>query len=102
MDLKSSKEGQSNVALYDPPAASASFCEYVKPGRKYRNTNSHLRLSADLPKILLSLPQALPDLLRTCVPYIVDFALFTAFIFWNGGIVLGTSTSPFLTTSVHH
>ncbi|KAF8592061.1 glycosyltransferase family 59 protein [Ramaria rubella] len=59
--------------LYDPPALQAS--------------------PHDLPKILMSLPHILPSLLVSSMPYLFCIAAFTAFVVWNGGIVLGDKSN---------
>lgn len=48
----------------------------------------HLALG-DLPRSFLSVLKNLPDILPAFVPYMLVLAAFTAFVVWNGGIVLG-------------
>lgn len=52
---------------------------------------AHWYAPADLPKILLSIPSVLTEILSHALPYVVDVLLFLAFVYWNGGIVLGES-----------
>ncbi|EJD04392.1 glucosyltransferase [Fomitiporia mediterranea MF3/22] len=70
---KSADPESKSATLYDPPALEA------KP--------------SDLPKILLSLPHALPQVLPRAIPYVIDAIIFAAFVYWNGGIVLGDKSN---------
>ncbi|KIJ22240.1 glycosyltransferase family 59 protein [Paxillus involutus ATCC 200175] len=63
-----------NASLHDPPALSAG------PGEWYE---------WDFLRSIISAPAALPELLFTSVPYMLALVMFGAFVFWNGGIVLG-------------
>lgn len=56
-------------SLYDPPARTAGLEDFIKS--------------------IISLPNAVPELLPPFVPYMPVLALFGGFVFWNGGIVLG-------------
>jgi len=47
----------------------------------------------DLMKSFTTLPGVLPDILRAFVPYIPVIVAFSAFVFWNGGIVLGDKSN---------
>ncbi|KAJ1311511.1 hypothetical protein OPQ81_009997 [Rhizoctonia solani] len=63
----------SEPVLYDPMALDASL--------------------SDIPKILSSVPAALPSLIRTAWPYVIPVVGFASFVFWNGGIVLGDKSN---------
>ncbi|KIM66995.1 glycosyltransferase family 59 protein [Scleroderma citrinum Foug A] len=56
-------------SLYDPPALTAGLADFIKS--------------------IISLPNAVPQLLPPFVPYMPVLALFGGFVFWNDGIVLG-------------
>ena len=49
-------------------------------------------LSGDFLQSITSAPAALPELLSPFMSYIPVFVLFGAFVFWNGGIVLGAGS----------
>ncbi|KAF9072739.1 glucosyltransferase [Rhodocollybia butyracea] len=59
--------------LHDPPADQAGL--------------------VDLYKSVLSLPGVLPDIVSAFVPYALVLAVFSSFVVWNGGIVLGDKSN---------
>ncbi|KAF8202972.1 glucosyltransferase [Pholiota molesta] len=69
MYLRFRPAGANKVQLHDPPALEAG------PG--------------DLLKTLKSAPKVLAEILPAFVPYTLVLAAFSAFVVWNGGIVLG-------------
>jgi len=71
--FRRSLNSESLTKLHDPPALSASI--------------------SDIPRILLSIPQILPDILAQAGPYAIVFLLFGSFVYWNGGIVLGDKSN---------
>ena len=48
--------------------------------------------SGDFLQFIAGAPAAFPELLAPFMPYTLVLALFGAFVFWNGGIVLGTGS----------
>lgn len=59
--------------LHDPPALAAT--------------------PVDLLKAIMSAPKVISSILPAFVPYTLVIAAFTAFVFWNGGIVLGDKSN---------
>ena len=49
-------------------------------------------LSGDILQSITSAPAAFPELVLPFMPYVLVLVLFGAFVFWNGGIVLGTGS----------
>lgn len=68
-----SKDAPSGALLYDPMALDASL--------------------SDIPKIVCSIPGALPSILKAAWPYAIPAVGFAFFVVWNGGIVLGDKSN---------
>ena len=77
--------------LHDPPALDA------KLGQSYELTfivsNAHLDddYTGDWNSMIRSIPKSIHFILPQSTPYILDALLFSAFVYWNKGIVLGAS-----------
>ncbi|KIP06942.1 glycosyltransferase family 59 protein [Phlebiopsis gigantea 11061_1 CR5-6] len=70
---RSSTGGKPATKLHDPPALAAG--------------------PADVFRMIASAPWVIPEVLLKFIPYGVVVAGFTAFVIWNGGIVLGDKSN---------
>ncbi|KAI5119916.1 hypothetical protein M0805_000881 [Coniferiporia weirii] len=60
-------------SLYDPPALLAKCSDWLK--------------------VLTSLPNVILEIIPHAAPYAIDAILFSGFVYWNGGIVLGDKSN---------
>ena len=82
--------GIPRAKFHDPPALEAGpgTCVSFKTesGRSFMIVSIPL---GDVPRIILSAPAVLLDILPRFLPYSLVLGVFAAFTVWNGGIVLG-------------
>lgn len=84
------------AVLYDPPALAAKPCEL--PNHSFQDCLEYFSL-ADIFKIFMTIPGVVPEVLSESLPYLIDCAVFGAFVVWNGGIVLGSKFWSYGATS---
>lgn len=82
---------QTNVVwlLYGYVSSQLTFLRFRRDGARLPDPPALAASPGDLIKIVSDVPKVVLDILPSSLPYFVDALLFTLFIRWNGGIVLG-------------